>query len=94
MYWTVELIFMLLCYLLGGESGVPLKLQFEIQDTKSQTVVPLYCAGCQIKVFRVGLSVYQRYILSEFCIMQACTVFYLLFCSLMSISGHFSKRSS
>ncbi|XP_046846407.1 transcription factor CP2-like isoform X2 [Xenia sp. Carnegie-2017] len=36
----------------GGESGVPLKLQFDIQDTKSQSILPLYSAGCQIKVFR------------------------------------------
>ena len=39
---------------IGGESGVPLKLQFDIQDPKSPSVVPLYSAGCQIKVFRVG----------------------------------------
>lgn len=39
---------------LGGESGVPLKLQFDIQDTKLPSLVPLYSAGCQIKVFRVG----------------------------------------
>ena len=38
----------------GGESGVPLKLQIDIHDAKSQNVAPLYSAGCQIKVFRVG----------------------------------------
>ena len=46
--------FKLRCSFLGGESGVPLKLHIDIQDTKSPSLVPLYSAGCQIKVFKVG----------------------------------------
>ena len=45
-------IFLGLCFS-GGESGVPLQLQIDVQDTTSPNSVPLVSAACQVKVFKV-----------------------------------------
>ena len=45
---------MWVCSILGGESGIPLRLQLDVFYAKSQCdESPLASAGCQVKVFKV-----------------------------------------